>query len=69
MRKKVNMSVNLAESINESVKTKGINVWKVEKTSQTTAPTRKETKLDFISFMVSAEQISVSKFFKESLPK
>ena len=63
MKKNVNVSVNVAENVNESAKTKGAKVGNVETTSQT-APTRKETKLDFISFMVSAEQISVSKFFK-----
>ena len=61
--KKVNVSVNVAESINESVKTKGAKISNCV-TSQTLAPTRKETKLDFISFMVGKEEISVSKFFK-----
>lgn len=61
--KKANVSVNVAENINESAKTKGAKVGKSE-TSMSVAPTRKETKLDFISFMVGKEQISVSKFFK-----
>lgn len=63
MKKNVNVSVNVAEAINESAKTKGAKVGKVEN-SMNVAPTRKETKLDFISFMVGKEQISVSKFFK-----
>ena len=63
MKKNVNVSVNVAESINESAKTKGSKVGKSEN-SMNVAPTRKETKLDFISFMVGKEQISVSKFFK-----
>lgn len=63
MKKNVNVSVNVAEAINESTKTKGAKVGKVEN-CMNVAPTRKETKLDFISFMVGKEQISVSKFFK-----
>ena len=63
MKKNVNVSVNVAEAINESAKTKGTKVGKAE-TCMNVPPTRKETKLDFISFMVGKEQISVSKFFK-----
>lgn len=63
MKKNVNVSVNVAEVITESAKTKGAKVGKVEN-CMNVAPTRKETKLDFISFMVGKEQISVSKFFK-----
>ena len=62
--KNVNVSANVAESMNESAKTKGAKVSGKAVTSQTNAPTRKETKLDFISYIHGKEQISVSKFFR-----
>ena len=62
--KNVNVSVNVAESMKESAKTKGAKVRGKAVTSQTNAPTRKETKLDFISYIHGKEQISVSKIFR-----
>lgn len=62
--KNANVSVSVAECMNESAKTKGAKVSGKAVTSQSNAPTRKETKLDFISYIHGKEQISVSKFFR-----
>ena len=61
--KKANVNAETAQSMNESTKVKGFKPSN-SVTTQTVAPTRKETELDFISFIQSEEQISVSKFFK-----
>lgn len=63
MSKKVNLSVNVAEQVNESAKTKGAKVSNCM-TSMSVPPTKKETKANFISYLVSKEEISVSKFFR-----
>lgn len=63
MSKKVNLSVNVAEQVQESAKTKGAKVSN-SVTSMSVAPTKKETKANFISYLVSKEEISVSKFFR-----
>lgn len=61
--KATNVNVETAQSMNESTKVKGFKPSN-SVTSQLNVPTKKETKLDFISFIQSEEKISVSKFFK-----
>lgn len=61
--KKANLNVKIAKAMNESKKTKGFHVANVESTSNV-QPTKKETKQTFVSYIVSKEEISVSKFFR-----
>lgn len=61
--KKANVTTEVAQAMNESTKVKGAKQGKAV-TSMSNAPTKKEVKQDFISFIVSNEEISVSKFFK-----
>ena len=61
--KKVNVNVAVAEAMNESVKTKGAKVANANN-SMKVVPTKKEMKQTFVSYIVSKEQISVSKFFR-----
>lgn len=63
MKKKVNLSAEIAQSMNESKVSKGAKVSN-SVTSMNVTITKKETECDFISFVVSNEEISVSKFFK-----
>ena len=61
--KKTNVNVVIAENMNESVKTKGTKVANANN-SMKVVPTKKEMKQTFVSYIVSKEQISVSKFFR-----
>ena len=61
--KKANVPIEVAQSVNESAKTKGSKVSNCE-TSQKVATTKKESKANFLSYVISKEQISVSKFFR-----
>lgn len=61
--KKVNVQTEVAEAMNVSNKTKGTKVSNSEN-SMKLQPTRKDTKQTFTSYIVSKEQISVSKFFR-----
>lgn len=61
--KKANVNVEIAKAMNESKKTKGFHVANVESTEKV-QPTKKETKQTFVSYIVSKEEISVSKFFR-----
>lgn len=63
MKKNVNLSAEIAQSMNESKVSKGAKVSN-SVTSMNVTITKKETECDFISFVVSSEEISVSKFFK-----
>lgn len=61
--KETNVNVEIANAMNESKETKGFHVANVESTANV-QPTKKETKQTFISYIVSKEEISVSKFFR-----
>ena len=61
--KKTNVQVEVVEAMNVSNKTKGTKVSNSEN-SMKLQPTKKETKQTFTSYIVSKEQISVSKFFR-----
>lgn len=61
--KKTNVQIEVAEAINVSNKTKGTKVANSEN-SMKLQPTKKDTKQTFTSYIVSKEQISVSKFFR-----
>lgn len=61
--KKVNVNAAVAESMKASNKTKCSKVAN-SNNSMKVQPTRKETKQTFVSYIVSKEQISVSKFFR-----
>lgn len=61
--KKVNVQTEVAETIKVSNKTKGTKVSNSEN-SMKLQPTKKDTKQSFTSYIVSKEQISVSKFFR-----
>lgn len=61
--KKANVQTEVAEAMNVSNKTKGTKVSNCEN-SMKLQPTRKDTKQTFTSYIVSKEQISVSKFFR-----
>lgn len=61
--KKTNVDVAVAQAMNESAKTKGAKVVN-SNNSMKVQPTKKDTKQTFVSYIVSKEQISVSKFFR-----
>lgn len=61
--KKANVQTEVLEVMNESKKTKGAKISN-SVNSTSVQPTRKETKANFVSFIVSKEEISISKFFR-----
>lgn len=63
MKKNVNVSVEIANVVNESKKTKGAKVANSENSMKVT-PTKKEMRQTFVSYICSKEEISVSKFFR-----
>lgn len=63
MKKNVNVSAEIAQTMNESKVSKGAKVSNCV-TSMNKVQTKKEVNSDFMSFVQSEEQISVSKFFK-----